>query len=213
MSEDAVRTRISGRLTLLAQDGVCSVTVDDGSGRPMANAKDLKGAMHAEELEKARKAGHKQGFDECQKRMSAEIAGLKAQLEEARQRLPEALNSYFADLEAQMRLEIVELGFKAAEAITGAEIERRDITMDAVNAALSPLLSPSGVKIHVSASFLAKGVHAAPCGASFVSDPKLKTGEIMVDSQQGMIDGTVKSRLETLKEELLKSLSKEQSNA
>lgn len=213
MSEETVRTRVSGRLTLLTPGGSCSVVVDDGSGKSPASAKDPREALRAEELDKIRKAAQKQGFDECQKKMAAELAAMKAQLDEARRMIPEALNSYFVDLEAQMREEVVELSFKAAEAIAGFEIERNDITMSAINAALSPLLSPSGVKIHVSPGFLAKGVHTAPAGASFVSDSKLKTGEIMVDSQQGMIDGTVKSRLETLKEELLKGLAKERPNA
>lgn len=210
---EVVRTKISGRLTLLAQEGSCRVMLDAGSCKPNATAKDIKGALHAEELERIRAAAYKQGFDDCQRKLAAEAAALKVQLDEAREKVPAALNSYLADLETQMRVEIVELAFKAAGAIVGSEIERTDITMAAIHSALAPLISPSGVKIHVSPSFLAKGAHAAPGGATFIPDPKLKTGEIMVDSQQGIIDGSVNSRLETLKEELMKGLAKERSDA
>ena len=208
MSDETFRTRVSGSLSLRAFDGSCTIVVDDGSGKALTS-KDPKGALHAEELEKVRKAAYKQGFDDCQRKMAGEVANLNLQVDEARRRVPEALNSYLADLEIQMRGEIIELAFKAAEAIVGSEVERRDITMESIHAALSPLLSTSGIKIHVSPSFLAKGIATPPAGASFVADPKLKSGEIMVDSQQGMIDGTISSRLDTLKEEILKTLSRE----
>jgi len=213
MSDEQERTRITGTLTLLNSGGACRVIVDDGSGKGAKGSVTSKASQQLEELEAARKKGYKQGWDECQKKMSGEIAALKVQLDEARNQVPEALNGYFSDLEAQMREEIVELAFKAAEAIVCAEIERRDITANAIRSALGQLISANGVKIHVSPSFLAKGVAQAPAGASFVSDPKLQTGEIMVDSPQGLIDGAVVARLAALKEELLKNLAQEPSNA
>jgi flagellar biosynthesis/type III secretory pathway protein FliH len=208
MSDAPIRTRISGGFSLVSSDGA-QVVVSDGAGNAPALQKDPRGAMLAAEIEKAKQAGRKQGFDECLKKTSGDLAALNAQLDEARRQIPEALNAYLSDLEIQMREEIVAIAFKAAEAIVGAELERRDVTAEAVRAAISPLLTTNGVKVHVSPSFLAKGACNPPAGASFVADPKLKTGEIMVDSQQGMIDGTILSRLETLKETLLKSMTKE----
>jgi len=212
MSEAPLRTKISGSLSLFSANGPCSVVVEDGTAKAAA-ARDPKGTAQSEELAKAKRDSFKQGFDDAQRKNASEIAALKVQLIEAKNQIPEALNAYLSDLEEQMRGEIVNLAFKAAEALTGAEIAKHDTTLGALRSALTPLLTTTGVKIHVAPSFLAQGVHTPPAGASFVSDPSLRAGEIMVDSQQGLIDGRIQSRLEALKGELLKELGKEDSNA
>ncbi len=206
MSETPVKAKI-GRLSFLSPDGSCSVTIDDGSGKSAA-AKDPKAALQAEELEKAKREAHKRGFDEAQKKAAAEIASLKQQLDAAKSKLPEALAAYFSDLEEQLKGEIVELGFKVAEAVAGVDMERNDRTAEAIRAALGAVVNPGAMKIHVNPAFVSGGHPTPPAGAAFVADPKLKPGEIGVECQNGFIDGTLKSRLATLKEALLKDMGR-----
>jgi len=209
MSDAPLRTKISGGFSLVSQDGSCKVVVDDGSGR---KPDEQVAAAKAQEEEAQRQAAYRKGAADAEKRLAGEIAALKARIDVAENKLPESLNAYFAELEAQMRGEIVELAIKAAEAVACAELERRDATAEILRQALSPLIAVQNVKVHVNPAAIAKGFSAGP-GVQLQGDPRLNPGEVMVESPQGFIDGTVEGRLRTLKDSILKSLSGEASNA
>lgn len=205
MSDAPFRTRL-GRMELVSSDGQCKVLVEDGSSKKGVDP--LAVAAQAE-AEAKRKAAYQEGWKACEKKFSAELADLKKRLDAAQTQIPQALNAYLREFDSQMKEEVVELSFKAARAIVGCEMERRDITAAVLADALKPLLSLQGVKLHLNPALVATGAQAAgiPAGVGLVSDPKLAMGEVIVESPQGFIDGTVEGRLQTLKEALMKSIS------
>lgn len=204
MSDTPVKTQITGRLSLVSPNGQCKVLISDGTPDKVIDPNQESAAIEAE---KKRRAAYQEGWNDCEKRMAAEVAGLKAKLKAFQEQLPAELNGYFSELETQMKDEILELSFKIAEAVIGAEMASRDVTAQVVSDALSPLLTLSGVKLHLNPA-IASGEpekSGMPSGLVLISDPGVKPGEVIVESPQGFIDGTVKGRLKTIREKIIEA--------
>ncbi len=195
----------SGKLKIVGDVG--TIVVNEGTGAkasPAAADAQPKKAPGFDE-------GYKKGWDERGAKAQAEIAALKSQLDGVSRQIPEAISAYFKEFEEQAMNEVCEIAFVVARIIIGREF---DADPEAVHAAivdaLSPLVNPQGVKLRLNpavADMVSKsGMEGVPSAVAVVPDSSLGIGDVVVDCQQGIIDGTIDGRMRALKDFICKSL-------
>jgi flagellar biosynthesis/type III secretory pathway protein FliH len=213
MSDQApAKFKISGKLSLVSQSGKARVTVSDGPG---ADTGPEPGPEQAAEqaLRASYEAGRRDGMAEREKQLAPQIESLKNQINLISSEIPAAISAYFAELEAQAKEEIMDLSLKLAEIILREKIKEEEVLRPLIQDALSPLTDLSGVKIQLSPSIAARvkasggAAEGIPPGVEISANPKLSDGEVVVESSQGLIDGTLSGRLETLRGAFAEALS------
>ena len=195
---------LRGRLKIVGDVG--SIVVNDASGR-----KNASGAAPQPKPASGYDEGYKKGWEERGAQAQAETAALRAQVDSIGRQLPEAISAYFKELEAQALNEVCEIAFATARIIIGREFDADpEAVRSVIVGALAPILNPQGVKLRLNpgvADIVAtSGMEGVSASVTVVPDTSLGIGDVVVECQQGIIDGTVEGRFIALRELISKSL-------
>lgn len=211
MSDDiGKKVKFSGTLSFVSANPNSNIIVsENGDNVPEID----HAADEAAEENRKLQAAFQEGYDSCMQEMMPQVDKIKDQLMQITQKLPVSISEYFKDLESQAKKETVELAFSIARTILGREIENKDILNTLLDEALMPLMNIRGIKIYLNPGVAEDAKEAAhlaiPAGAQILPDSRLKAGEAMIESSQGLIDATLTGRLQTLKEAYMKILSEQ----
>jgi flagellar biosynthesis/type III secretory pathway protein FliH len=213
MSDNAIK--FSKRMSFVSPSGASNVMVTDnasGDNEPRAATPSKEDKINA-----SIEAAFQQGWKTCEQEMNQRIQELNRKLDAALNTLPASLDAYFSELEKQVKTEIQELSFKIARIILGGEIKDESRMRGVVEHMLEPVTDLDGVKLFLCPEFVPSGnpvdgapepVPIAPSGIEIVPDSRLKPGEAVLETSQGIVDGTLDGRLEKLKEEFDKFMEK-----
>lgn len=208
--ETAKKVKFSGRMSFVSANPNSNIIVsENGDQVPDFDS----AASEAEEENRKYQKAFQEGYDSCMQEMMPQVDKIKEQLLQITQNLPGSLSEYFKEIESQLKKEVIDLAFSVTRIILGHEIENKDIIKNLLDEALVPLMNVRGIKIYLNPG-VAEDANAAvdlgvPAGAEIIPDSRLKAGEAMIESSQGLIDATLAGRLETLKESYLKILSEQ----
>ena len=199
--------RPGSRLRLVVPDGSAVVLKEHHRAAGTADAP----LLSAEDM--AYREGHEKGVREGREAALAEsreqIRSLEARLADLTASLPPALAAYADELETRAREEVCDLAFDIAGCIIGRELTQRPIIRELAESVLSPILGTPEFCFQLSpddaAWFKANAADSLP-GIEVVADPALQPGDALVRSPKGLLDATLKGRLETLKAQLKERL-------
>ncbi|OGV52610.1 MAG: hypothetical protein A2017_20625 [Lentisphaerae bacterium GWF2_44_16] len=204
------KVRFSGKMSFVSANPNSNIVVSDSSGESESIDIDK---IEKEEEHARYQAAYDDGWQACEKEKSSEISELNEKIVSISKNIPAALNEYLAELETQAKTEIMEMAFSIASIILKEEIAGKEHLKPMLDEALSPVLNLKNIKIHLNPAVAEKIMpgdnNGVPAGSEIISDPKLKEGEALIESSQGIIDATVRGRLETLKENYLKILAEQ----
>jgi flagellar biosynthesis/type III secretory pathway protein FliH len=168
---------------------------------------DTRGTIHAQRVERAQRSGYEKGFEEGLLHERAErIAAIDILLREAKRKKEQAVH----DLEAR----VIELAVGIAERIIGRRISvEPEIVADIIREAMSHIIGGETVILKVSEEDLdlvnaqyEKLLVLSGSAHEFrvEADRRLRRGDCLVETEGGLIDAVLASRLDYLTEELLK---------
>lgn len=190
----------------------CKVSISNGPGAAGAG-KVATQESQDEEMWKAKcQTSYQDGRKAGRQEMTAEIDALRLQAQAVARDIPQSISEYFTELEMQMREEICKLSFSIAETLVMRELESKDIVRELIHNALTPLMSLENVKIRLNPGIVnmmsSEEVNpTVPQGVDVSPDPKLGPGDVIVETPNGLIDGTLAGRMELIKDEIHKALA------
>lgn len=156
---------------------------------------------------------------ELQRRMDQEVE------QRVRNRLKEALDAQqaicarcsrdvdrlFQRMESDIREQLIELSLCIAETILKRELPDGEMLRQVLRDALEPITDFHGIRIRLApddADLLMGDVPDAVPGAKgmeWVVDPNLATGDVLVESRNGIFDGRLRQRLAALAEAIARA--------
>jgi len=201
------KVKFSSRMSFVSTAGSGSVIISDRKTGEVPSIDEI----HEKEAQAAIQSAYQQGWNECEKQMRSELQELTEKLNTIVSEIPDSLSAYFQELEEQMRKETGDLAFKIAKIILKREIDNEESLKGVISEVLTPLISTNGVKLYLNPSVVeliksGKGPEV-PAEIEVMPNPGLSFGEAVVDSSQGIVDGTLEGRIMTLNEKFNKYLS------
>jgi len=185
-------------MKIVSGNGVVSNVIVTDEATP---GKDIAAAAKEDELKGKLDAAYQQGWKSCESQMNAKIQALTQQLDAAAKQIPQSLAKYFDTLEKDMRSEVGDLAFSIAAMVLGHEVENASSLNSLVQEMLSPILDLHNVKLYLNPSIASmSGGPEVPSGVKVLPDSRLKPGEALLECSQGIVDGTLEGRLNTLKD-------------
>ena len=192
---------------------VSSVVVNDVTGK---GPQDVDAPVEDDGVNPEYEQGYQTGWNERDQQAQGEIQELTEQVQKLQRqvnnianKLPAAMDEYLAVLEEQAIQEVCDVGFEVAKILVGRIAEENaDIIESILREALPPTLDPTRLTLRLHPKN-AKAYQAAAGGngPQVVVDKRLNMGEVMIDSDQGVLDGTLPSRLGKLRGVLDKKLA------
>lgn len=197
MSDNNV-LRFSSKMKIVSGNGVVSNVIVTDEASP---GKDIAAAAKDDELKSKLDAAYQQGWKSCETQMTAKVQALTQQLDAAAKQIPQSLAKYFETLEKDMRSEVGELAFSIAAMVLGHEVENASSLNSLVQEMLAPILDLHNVKLYLNPAIASmSGGPEVPSGVKVLPDSRLKPGEALLECSQGIVDGTLEGRLNTLKD-------------
>lgn len=120
----------------------------------------------------------------------------------------------FRQMESDIRKQLIELSLCIAETILRRELPDEDMLRHVLSDALEPITDFQGVQIRIAPTdadlLLGACRDAAPGakGMEWVVDPNLASGDLLVESRNGIFDGRLRQRLSSLAEAIEKAGSR-----
>lgn len=156
---------------------------------------------------------YQRGWNDCQNSMQKQLDAMQEQLSATSKEIPVAIQGYLDELERQMEEEVCNLAFHIANVILGEEMKNIERVNSVIRQAVKPILNFQGVKLHLSPSVVShmetgEGI-SVPTGVTVIPDSKLMPAEVVLDSNQGIIDATLQGRLDTLKDDFIKIINEQ----
>lgn len=195
--------RFSDRISFVTEHGESVFINDRALAAQAAKTEELN-------VKALQEQSFQQGWAACETEKNKEIDKLLLNLEAWKKELPESLNSYFSELEKQIKGEVIDLAFKLAEQIIGCEVEKKTTYQTVLNDLLDQTVSTSQVQLYVNpevAKLIKNGEVGVRSGVSVIADPGLRVGEAKLIGGNGIIDGTFNARLSALQEHIRKSFN------
>ena len=200
---------VHGRLTVRTSSDLARVVIEALEGpnlpsHPLAtscdnDAGDDKGRIHEKAVQREVELA-KQDFEEELARWSEQI--------------PVQLNQYFEELESRVRAEVVDLSLQLARMILGADVPRQLAVQAALDEALTHVMRECAVQIRLhpeDANRMTEIDRAHwPAEATCEPDPSLNPGDVVAYTEHGLLDATLKGRMEMLEETIREVLSVEE---
>jgi len=178
--------------------------------------KEKKEKLALIESEQKYQQAYDEGWKSAQQGMELEVDELQKKLKNISKTIPKNLNQYFIELEQQIKVEIAELSIKIADTILHLQLARKPLLKTAIAEALESLIRYDGVEVHFSNDDMDllkdNNTEIIPPGIILRPDPALQSGDVVVYTQQGWLDGTIQRRLFTIKEQILKKLAEEKAD-
>ncbi len=178
----------------------------------------MEESREAEELAARKEAADiKDRLEREQIRRAAEEAAekrLQAQLEAMRQAQQKLWTQFHAEmgktlreLEADIKHQLIGMTIRTAEILLCHKLPDAEMLRNIMQEVLSPISDLQGVRVRVAKGtlHLLTGDADIPLqhpGIECVEDPELKTGDVVVESRNGIFDGRLRLRLEQLAEAL-----------
>ena len=210
MSDNNV-LRFSSRMKITSGSDISNVVVTDEA----TPGKNIAAAAKDDEFKSKLDAAFQQGWKSCETQMNAKIQALSQQLDASAKQIPLALQGYFTELEKDMRSEVGELAFSIASMVLCHEVKGASSLNALVQEMLNPVLDLNNVKLYLNPAIAsmtgASGDPEVPSGVRVLPDSRLKPGEALLESNQGIIDGTLEVRLDTLRDAFAKFLEEQNS--
>lgn len=165
----------------------------------------------AAELEARRKAEleavRRSTLEAAQQQHQKELAALRQQHQEAWKRLNDEMDATLKQMTSDIRHQLIEMSVRISEIIICHKLPDADMIRSVLDEVLSPISDLQGVRVRLAPGALKSltggadpaGFHP---GLECVEDPELKTGDVMVESRNGIFDGKLSSRLQLLAEAL-----------
>ena len=182
----------------------------------------------AEELAAKKEAvEQKDRIEREQIRRAAEEAAekrLQTQLEAMRQAQQKLWTQFHAEmgktlkeLEADIKHQLIGMSIRTAEILLCHKLPDAEMVRNIMQEVLSPISDLQGVRVRVAKGtlHLLTGDADIPLqhpGVECVEDPELKSGDVVVESRNGIFDGRLRLRLEQLAEALAQPPVEDSSN-
>lgn len=139
-------------------------------------------------------------------RMGLERSRFEQLLQECSMRFDGLVESLRHEIQAQ----VVDLSLQLAEVVVRHELPDRDMLRELIVKTLEPISDLQGARVRVSSAdwqlfdgTLLDGEERGLCDTvEFVEDPQLSSGDVLVESRNGIFDARLKERLKLLKETL-----------
>jgi len=198
-------------MRIVSGSGVSNVVVTNEG----ASGKDIIATGKDDELNSKIEAAFQQGWKSCEAQMNEKVQSLTHQLDVAVEQIPLSLHGYLVELEKQMRSEVGSLSFSIAAMVLGHEVNDSSSLGSLIEEMLNPIIDLNDIKLYLNPSIASLAGTASgtevPSGVKVLPDSKLKPGEALLESKQGIIDGTLEGRLNTLKDAFARFLEEQNS--
>jgi len=150
---------------------------------------------------------------DIEKRSRRQTEALQAVQRTRCEQCAQQMGRLFENVERDIQTQLIELAIHIAEMILRREMPDADMLRRVLRDALEPLSDFQGVRVRLTPEELkllrgnASG-HDAPSvrGMEWVADPNLSPGDVMVESRNGIFDGRLRQRLNTLAEAIEKAV-------
>ena len=200
---------VHGRLTVRSSPNLARVVIEAlEDPNPPEPAVAMPGGTHPDE-EKARI------HDEAaQREQEIAIQTLHEEVARWSSQIPAQLNRYFEELESRVRAEVVDLSLQIARMILGADAPRQSALRAALNEVFIHVVRENEVQIRLhpeDASRMTDVDQAQwPAAATCIPDPTLQPGDVVVSTDQGLLDATLNGRMDMLEDTIREILSVEE---
>ncbi len=180
-----------------------AVRILDDAKKEAASIIDNAKVLLDEEKRRSRDLGFQEG-------VKLGIAQSQNQLNEMRsiiQRIERGIEDQKSDFLKTIEDDTVKLVFEMAEKVVGREAHKnKEVLINNLNKALSLVIDATGVQVLVSSSDysvlrpLIEKIQQDKPGITIEQDPSLSKGDCLVRTRRGLIDATIKTQLEKLKQ-------------
>ena len=196
-------TRFSAKMSFVPTFENTQVIINESSNKGEKSIDKLISDTEENKLEEIKLASYNQGWQECEAQYKQKILQLEQQLQSVQNELPISLGNYFSQLEEQVKKEIGTLAFGIAEIILKKELANPDHAKSAVDSVLQQLMNYEGItlKLNPIATATLKESNSLPPEITVEDAPQLLPGEALVECSQGIIDGRLETRLNSLQEQ------------
>jgi len=151
---------------------------------------------------------HKQYMEgEIEKRSRMEADTLQATQRKRCDQCAREMDRLFQSMESDIRTQLIGLALHISEVILHRELPDPDMLRRVLREALEPISDFQGVRVRLAPvdAALLRGQAAGDGipnarGIEWVTDPDLATGDVLVESRNGLFDGRLRQRLDTLAE-------------
>ncbi|RMD79715.1 MAG: hypothetical protein D6820_07825, partial [Lentisphaerae bacterium] len=159
--------------------------------------------------------GFEQGYKRAQEELSPQIEALQSQLQAAEERLHqvthqfgETIQQQWAKLLENVQHETIDMALAIAQHIIGPYFQAEDTVRHLIEEALNESPHSQEIIINVSPQDMAlvQEMFAGHPAIRTAADTGLRKGEIILTTDQGLLDGRLQSRLEHLSEQLHEQL-------
>lgn len=183
-------------------------TLDMAKAQALVDGEKIREEMRAQGLEEGRTKGHEEGLEQGRIQGQTEVReSFGVDVEHARKVLQEIDNLYKTILESNEAV-LVKLAMNIAERVIMQELKTSpDIIKSVFKAAMEKLqqmhevtfkINPEDLEILESAESDMKSELGGLTNITFVKDASLARGDLVVETEAGRIDGTLKKRLESV---------------
>ncbi len=203
MSMSNNKFRFSDRITFVTENG-SNVFINDmpvESEENIQQEKDIKA-----ELEQA----YQEGWKACEIQKDKEISQILEQMNEIGQQLPGAVSQSLADIASQVKKEIIDLAFRVSQEIICREIDNPETMQAIINRILDNVVKSGDYQLRLNpaiAKLVSRGTLKSKDSVDIVPDPNLQPGDVQLASPDGLIDGTLRERIRTLRSEVDKAFA------
>lgn len=142
--------------------------------------------------------------------VSARMGVERSRFDQLLQETSLRFNGLVDGLRQEIQAQVVEFSLQLAEVVVRHELPDRDMLREVIVKTLEPISDLHGARVRVSSNDWALFDGAMPGGdelgmcnaVEFVEDPSLSSGDVLVESRNGIFDARLKERLKLLKETL-----------
>ncbi len=186
-----------------------NVTVANSSSNT-ATSFESTGSLEQRRDQKKIDEGYQTGWSECEEKMQITISELEAKIHAITLDIPKEINIYTEKLEEEIKEEICNIAFNISKVIINREVENKNILSETIKDITGEILNKENLNLYLNpeiVSLIESGDSDINTkGIVISSDASLELNDARLETSQGIIDASLNTRLETLKDSLNKAL-------
>ncbi len=172
----------------------------------------------AEQRDRIEREQIRRAADEAaEKRLQTQLEAMRQAQQKLWTQFHAEMRKTLKELEADIKHQLIGMTIRTAEILLCHKLPDAEMVRNIMQEVLSPISDLQGVRVRVAKGtlHLLTGDADIPLqhpGIECVEDPELKTGDVVVESRNGIFDGRLRLRLEQLAEALAQPPVEDSSN-